>query len=850
MLETEFFPFVIRPARYTGNELGSIRKSNPNLTSIALAFCDVYDVGMSNPGVHSIYRMLNASDEVACERVFAPDLDAEKLLRDKQLPLFSLETGRPLNEFDLLLALVPGELCLTNLLTILDLSGLGIRSRERNLSRPLIGASVPPCFNPEPLADFVDFVIVGDPEPALDDIIPLLPGAKTSSSEELLKRLHRTAGVYVPGLYQPEYEGDRLVRIATLAEERPTREGIATGRGTAPAIPIVPFEEVAREHLPIELTIGSGHNCRICPVIDARDARDADPASLAGLIEEGLTRTGFDEVTLMANWSGDYRHFDRLLEALADRLRSRQVRVNLPPLRPSLRTLEAVRKLSSVCGKQPLSFLLEAGSERLREVMRRYFSIDEFYQVVAHSLAAGWRSLRLYFALGLPTEDRTDVDAVIEILKNCVEIGREYGDKAVFQAALSPYVPRWQTRWQWESQVPADDYLSSVDYVKRQLRSRNVQVTHRHAEAATLEGALARGDRRVAEAVHRAYLLGCRFDNSSEHFDFSRWQQAFAESDLSFESNSQRRSFDEVLPWDHICPKAIRNHLMRDCQEARSVQAPAPAGSGSFKLGDVLLVKPEIAEQILATPAMPSAEFGRKPKRKIEAVAMAVPRSRVRLLWCKDDSARFVGHLATMRVFERAIRRAGLPVSYTQGFHPRQKLAFGPPLTLGYTSRSEYLDIQLETPFQQEMISKLNRALPPGYRIGQGRTILGKATSLSSLINTACYEVALPDAETITQKSVEELLARETIMIRRIKGEETKEVDVRKSVSSLELRLSDGLNVLYMELAMGNLGFVKPEEILEQGFSLPEETVLPLRVCRTDLLILSDGKRLTPFEVD
>ncbi|TFH64236.1 MAG: DUF2344 domain-containing protein, partial [Candidatus Zixiibacteriota bacterium] len=246
----------------------------------------------------------------------------------------------------------------------------------------------------------------------------------------------------------------------------------------------------------------------------------------------------------------------------------------------------------------------------------------------------------------------------------------------------------------------------------------------------------------------------------------------------------------------------------------------------------------------------PSAEFGRKPRRKAEAVGMVVPRSRVRLLWSKEESVRFVGHLATMRVFERAIRRAELPVGYSQGFHPRQKLAFGPPLTLGYTSRAEYLDIQLETPFQQEMISKLNRALPSGYQISQGRPIFGKATSLSSLINTACYEVRLPDIGIITQEAVDGLLSRETILIRRIKGEETREVDIRKSVTNLELRWLDGINILYMELTMGNLGFVKPEEILGQGFMLSEKIVLPLRVCRTELLILSDGKRLTPFEVD
>ncbi|MCX6830710.1 MAG: TIGR03936 family radical SAM-associated protein [candidate division Zixibacteria bacterium] len=853
MLETEFFPFVIRPARYIGNELGSIHKSNPNLTAVALAFCDVYDVGMSYPSLHNIYRSVNAGDDAVCERAFAPDCDAEKLLRDKQLRLFSLESYKPLSEFDLLLALVPGELCLTNLLTILDLAGVGIRSSGRNQTHPLVGAVVPSCFNPEPIADFVDFVILGAPEATLDSVIKLLPERQTPSRSELLRKLSQIAGIYVPSLYQPEYAGEAFVRIIGAVPAAPMRVGgsnVAPHEGKALAIPIVPFEEIAHEHLPVELAFGAGHNCRVCPALGSRDGREADPISLANSILEGLNQTGFDELTLMANWSADYRHFDRLLEALADRLRGRQIKVSLPPLRPSLRTFDSIRKLSVACGKQSLSFLLEAGSDRLRETMGRYFSIDEFYRVVANSLAAGWHSLKLHFVLGLPTETRADVDAIIDIVRNCVEIGQEYGDKAIFHVALAPYIPRSHTRWQWERQISVDDYLSSVDYLRRQLRSKNAQVTHRHAEPAYLEGALARGDRRVGTTIIRAYELGCRFDNSNEQFDFSRWQSAFADVGLNLERYLRQRAFEEVLPWDHLYKGVTKDQLARDCQEARRLDAPARTGSGSFKLGEILLLKPELVEQILAPTSAPSAEFGRKPKRRAEAVGMVVPRSRVRLLWSKEESGRFVGHLATMRVFERAIRRAELPVGHTQGFHPRQKLAFGPPLTLGYTSRSEYLDIQLETPFQQEMISKLNRALPSGYQISQGRPILGKATSLSSLINTACYEVMLPDVGLITPEAVDELLSRETIIIRRIKGEETREVDIRKSVANLELRLSDSINILYMELTMGNLGFVKPEEILGQCLLLPEKIVLPLRVCRTELLILINGKRLTPFEVD
>ena len=279
-----------------------------------------------------------------------------------------------------------------------------------------------------------------------------------------------------------------------------------------------------------------------------------------------------------------------------------------------------------------------------------------------------------------------------------------------------------------------------------------------------------------------------------------------------------------------------RIQLARDCQEVRRAETPLTRSTSGFKLGDIIMLKPELAEQISGAELwrqLPDSAGNQSAKSKASTWSCRVAACD----YCgqKNEPVRFVGHLATMRVFERAFRRAGLPVGYTQGIHPRQKLAFGPPLTLGYTSQAEYLDLQLETPFQQEMISRLNRALPPGFHVSQGKPIFGKATSLSSLINLACYEVILPDPTIVTPSALDELLARESVTVSRRKGDQLTEVNIRNSVAKLELHLSGDSNILYMELAMGNLGFVKPEEILEQGLGLSEETALPLRVRRTEL---------------
>ncbi len=850
LLETGFFPFINRPARYVGSELGSVHKSGQVSIHIALAYCDSYDQGMSSTALHAAYRGMNAAESAACERVFAPDSDAEQILRDKRLPLFSMESFSPVADFDLILALIPGELCLTNFLNILDLAHLELCGRDRNDSAPLVGALVPPCFNPEPIADFVDFVILADFDAVSTMMIETINKLAAASRAELLRKLSQIKGIYVPRFYEAHYEGDKLTEVVKTDDAPPAHVAGAVTQPSSKSdleMPIVPFEEISHDHLAVPLVPGAGHNCRFCPAITGSTGKNA--VELANDIQRVLSLTGFSELSLLANCSSDYRHFDQLVEALSERLRDKQVRVNLPPLKPSLRTLEAVRKLSAACGKPNLSFLLESGSDRLREVMGRFLSIDEFYQVVANAIGAGWQTLKLYFTVGLPAESQADIDEIVAVVRNCLEISNEYGGKASFQVALSPFIPKAHTHWQWEPQLTIDDYLSRVDYLRRRLRGRNIQVSHVTAEPAYLEGAIARGDRRTGRAIQRAFELGCRFDKSAEHFDFVRWQSAFAEVGLQMGAATCRRELNQLLPWDHIEKSAGRAQLAREMQESLRIEAPART-SGGFKLGDLIMLKPELADQILAPVLSSAGSFGRKPKRKAEAISMVVPRSRLRLNWSKEEPARFVGHLATMRVFERAIRRADLPVGYTQGVHPRQKLAFGPPLTLGYTSQAEYLDVQLETPFQQEMLPKLNQALPPGFKISKGKTILGKASSLSSLVNVACYEVTLADPAIITSEMVEELLAQDTILISRTKAENTVETDIRKSVMKIELRLSEGINIIYMELAMGNLGFVKPEEILGQCFHLSPQTLLPMRVCRTQLLVDVAGRRLTPFEVD
>jgi radical SAM family uncharacterized protein/radical SAM-linked protein len=855
VLESQFLPFVIKPGRYIGNELGSIHKAGDYPLRMALAFADKYELGMSNLGLQIIYKLVNDLDFAVCERVFAPDLDAEKRLRDSELPLFSLESFTPLNKFDLVGFSLSYELCLTNVLTILDLSRIPLKSTDRGDSDPLICAGGPICFNAEPISDFIDFFYVGEVETVLEDILRAVTESKTQSRHERLRRLAVIPGVYVPSFYRPSYnENGHFAGFEKVEPSAPDRIVAGVNRDISsrnyPDKPLVPFEEVTHDRLAVEIMRGCGHGCRFCQAgVIYRPKRDRKVDDIVQQVVTAIDNSGYEELTLLSLSSSDYRELDLLLARLHDRLRDKHVKISLPSLRPTQRSLELARKVSPE-DKPALTFALEGGTERMRSVINKQVSIEEFYQVIQNALASGWRLIKLYFMIGLPTETEADIDGIVDVIKNCERICRRQKGKASINVTISPFSPKAHTPWQWEPHLSIEEIVDKNAVLRRACRGRYVQLKTRSAETSYLEGVFSRGDRRLGNVILRAYELGARFDGWSEHFDFSIWKRAFDDSDLSMDEYCRERELVEPLPWDHVDKGVSKDWLWREYQRAHEVgEVRVPNGQG-FKLADLAIPAAEVAEELLVPKAVTAARFGRKPKRTVSSTVMAVPRSRIRVSWAKDESVRFMAHLANTRVFERAIRRAGIPVSFTQGFRPRQKLSFGPPLTLGYVSKMEYLDIQLESPYSDEMFDRLRSNLPSGFTALEARTVLAKGASLSSLINLACYEVPLPKDHGITQAVLDDTLSLDSLVITRRRADETKEVEVRKSILTLELRTEKGSDLLYMELGLGNLGFVRPDELLINRFGLSQESVLPIPICRTDLLIWQSGQRLTPFEVN
>lgn len=805
VLEKEFFPFVARPARYMGNEWGSrdYHGTTPALPDykVAVVVPDIYDRGMCLPELQLVYNFFREHQHVLCDRAFAPDLDAEQLLRAKNIPLFSLETQTPLGDFDILLFLIPSELRATAVMSVLDLSGIPASVAERSEADPRTYAIPTNPLNAYAFGDLFDQIIGED---VLKFLQSMLDSSKPSTGENAV------------GSQADETE------YANWAQLRQKHQFSQP--------PIIPFEEVMVDRLIVTLP----ENYR--------------PTEIAHKISNQLAVSGYEEFSLQGDVYRFGEEFRQLCTSLGVLLQGSGARCVLPVLPPNLLSLEQFDKLS-FGRKRSLRLLLGAGSEFLREGLGLFFDIDDCFEFVANAFARGWKTIRADFFVGMPEETEEDLQDIVEIAEALENLGFEYGERHNVQITLNPFIPHLGTKWQWDALLSAEEYQSRGDWIKRRIRKRNIQVKMTNIEMAVVEGLLARGGESSTLAVKRAYDLGARFDSWPERFSYDLWTKAFADNGIDVNEISRAREpGNERLPVDSVSAKLLAQ--LRKQRESAFPSERHRDESRGITIGDIVLSKPEVAEQILAPKSEDKRSFGRKPKRVVQTGPMIVPRSRVRLQWKKSDQARHVGHLACMKMFERAIRRARIPVEYTQGQQPRQKVSLGPPLALGYTSDAEYFDLHLEQPYQEEFLKRLNQQLPEGFAVVQARPVFGKVASVSSQINLACYEVDLDDSAPVSEERTQNLLEQESVTITRHRGDEEKQVDVRPAI--IELRLNEtqsGNKRLEMALGLGNLGFVRPDEVLSQCLNLEDEKVLTLKIHRRALLVVHGERRLSPFEV-
>jgi radical SAM family uncharacterized protein/radical SAM-linked protein len=832
-LYAHVLPYVRKPSRYLGTEFNAVHKDPRDVAlRVALVFPDLYELGLGNLGLHILYAILNDLPWCWAERAYAPAPDMESLLRAQKLPLFAQESKDPLSAMDLIGFTFQSELTYTNVLNIIDLAGIPLRAVERGEDHPLLFAGGPTATNPEPMAPFMDFMVIGDGEEVILEIAERVRDARDKRREDKLGAVAAIDGVYVPTVYPVETLADGRVLPRTDAPRIVRRVVSDLDAAVHPTRLIVPFTQLVHDRIGLEVFRGCTHGCRFCHAgMIGRPVRERELPTLDGLMREALRYTGHEELSLVSLSTCDYTRIGELLNRAAAFADKTQTAVSLPSLRLDTFSVEMANRIAGI-RRAGLTFAPEAATPRLRAVINKGIPDEQLLDVAEEAFRLGWGHIKCYFMIGLPTETDEDVEAIADLCLRVLERGRRVNPRAEVFTSVSTFVPKPFTPFQWAAQIsPEEIRRRQGALADRFRRRRGIKFGHHEAESTFIEGLIARGDRRAANLIEAAFRSGARFETDTAQLNPRAWGDAIDETGYDVSAALRARDADERLPWDHVDVLIPKAWLWSEWLRALEGKPLDDCRQGHCNLCGVRDHTPDLCAAMVERAGGPRSVVARVGYRGHDGACPSTQRLRFRI--GRHGEARFLSHLEWATAWIRALRRAEAPLSYSQGFHAHPKVTFATAPPVGEESEGDYMDAVLrESAIPEVLLRKLQATLPVGFAAYEVSEALLDAPSLMSSVAGFDYTLETDAPFEAVQARIRDLLAAKSVMVERKgrpegrrKRDAAVTVDIRPAIYKLTARtLDDGRTAIDFTTMQTPNGMAKPRELARLLGLNPDET--------------------------
>ncbi|MFP4502993.1 MAG: TIGR03960 family B12-binding radical SAM protein [Candidatus Hydrogenedentota bacterium] len=870
ILSNEIFPAIEKPSQYLGNELNAVHKNADEIDlRVCFFFPDLYELGLGNLGLHILYAILNELDYVWCERGYTPAPDMEAALRERGLPMLMHESKDPLGAADLVGFTMQSELTYTNILNAIDLAGFPVRAADRGDEAPLFFAGGPTSFNPEPMAPFFDFFLIGEGEEAVVELTETLRPLKHAPKREKLEAVAQLEGFYVPALYPMETLPDGRILPQEDAPKIVKRLVHSLDGATFPTKYIVPYTQLVHDGVGLEVLRGCTQGCRFCQAgMVTRPVRERRIENIEQLMARTLENTGLDHVTLVSLSTCDFSRPRTLVKRAAEFAQPKDIGVSLPSLRLDSFAVEMADMVSGV-RRSGLTFAPEAATPRLRAVINKFIPDEELLAMAEQAFKRHWTHVKTYFMIGLPTERDEDVEAIADLCIRTLELGKSINPKAGVRTGVSTFVPKPMTPFQWAGQIDIAETGRRQRLLADKFRKFPAIKFGRHeAEASFVEGLISRSDRRCADLIEAAWRRGAQLESWSEHLDIDHWWGAIEETGFDWRGALRERDPEERLPWDHIDVLIPKEWFQQDWQRAQELKYAQDCRAGKCHLCGVIYRERDLCKHMLKNQkqghkeeaelwdgggrasAGEVARSGDRPQQEGDRPQQGEPepQQRLRFRIGRLGDVRFLSHLENKEVWIRALRRARAPLSYSQGFHRQPKITFATAEPLGEESVGDIMDAVLREGVEpQELRDRLAATLPPGFRVFEVEEAPVRGDSLMSLVRGFDYIIEAPCDPAAVRKRIAEIMGAEIVSVERRAKAKKRRGKQHHNMKTLNLRpMLDALEIEHEEAGAVRIRFATRQH--ESKLAKPKEIVALIGLDPNQTRVVKQATVLAPEE--